>query len=298
MKLFKRVFVVALAVAMVFSLAACGTVEENGENGEYDDPVETVESVEIGYVEWACATASSYLVKNIITEVMGHEATLTALGAGVMWQSVGTGDIDFFVCAWLPGTHADYYSELEGDMVDLGPNYEGARIGLVVPAYVEIDSIAELADYADEFDGKIVGIDAGAGIMAAAADAIDVYGMDLELQESSDAAMTAALSAAIADEEWVVVTGWAPHWKFADWDLKFLDDPEGVFGGAETINTITRLDFADDNPEIQAFLDNFFMTPEQLGELIGMMNEYDDNNEAAQAWIDANMDVVNGWLGQ
>ena len=110
--------------------------------------------------------------------------------------------------------------------------------------------------------------------------------------------MTAALRAAIANEDWIVVTGWAPHWKFADWDLKFLDDPKGVFGGAETINTITRLDFADDNPEIQAFLDNFFMTPEQLGELIGMMNEYGDNDEAAQAWINANMDVVNGWLGQ
>ncbi len=297
MKLFTKLFVVALAAAMVFSLAACGTVDENGENGENGEPVETVESVEIGYVEWACATAQSYLVKNVITEVMGHEASLTSLGAGVMWQSVGTGDIDFFVCAWLPGTHADYYSELEGDMVDLGPNYEGARIGLVVPTYVDIDSIADLADYADEFDVRIVGIDAGAGIMAAAAEAIEVYGLDFELLDSSDAAMTAELSSAIDNEEWIVVTGWAPHWKFADWDLKFLDDPEEVFGGAETINTITRLDFADDNPEIQAFLDNFFMTPEQLGELIGMMNEYDDNDEAAQAWIDANMDIVNDWLG-
>ena len=284
MKLFKVVFVVALAVAMVFAVTACGTTGP--------------ETVEIGYVEWACASASSYLVKNIIVHELGLSAELVALDAGVMWQSIGTGEIDVMVCAWLPGTHGDYYAGVQDSVVDMGPNYEGALIGLVVPAYVDINSIEELNEYAGNFGGEIIGIDAGAGIMAATEKAIEDYDLDFTLQESSDAAMTAALSAAIDNEEWIVVTGWAPHWKFADWDLKFLLDPEGVYGGAETINTIVREGFETDHLAVKAFLDNYFLTEEQLGSLIGMMEEYGDPNEAAQAWIEENRATINQWIGQ
>ena len=37
--------------------------------------------------------------------------------------------------------------------------------------------------------------------------------------------MTAALKSAIANDEEIAVTGWTPHWMFARWDLKYLDDP-------------------------------------------------------------------------
>ncbi len=284
MKLFRGILILSLCLVMVMAVAACDTAE--------------TEAIKIGYVEWACATASSYLVKNIIIHELGLDAELVALDAGVMWQSIGTGDIDIMACAWLPGTHGGYYAEVETSIVDMGPNYEGALVGLVVPSYVNVNSIAELNDFADHFGGTIVGIDAGAGIMSATHSAIDVYGLDFELQESSDAAMTAALRSALDDQEWIVVTGWAPHWKFAYWDLKFLADPEGVYGGAETINTIVRTGFATDHPAVNAFLENFFMTAEQLGVLMGMMEEYRDPNDAAQAWIRGHRSIVDQWIGQ
>ena len=146
------------------------------------------------------------------------------------------------------------------------------------------------------FEGRIVGIDAGAGIMEATEKAIDEYGLELDLITSSDAAMTAELKTAYENEEWIVVTGWAPHWKFAEFDLKFLEDPKGVYGGEETINAITRLGFADDAPEINQLLTDFYESPAELGNLIGMMEEYDDNDEAAKVWIEENRDLVDGWL--
>lgn len=282
MQFFKGFAVVALAAVLAVTTFGCAPAQE--------------ETVEIGYVNWACATASTYLVKNVIESELGLSVELSDLEAGIMWQSVSTGDIDLIVCAWLPGTHADYYAQTKDDIVDVGPNYEGARIGLVVPTYVEIDSIEELNANADKFDGRIVGIDAGAGIMGATHDAIEEYDLDLELLDSSDPFMAAELRTAIQNDEWIVVTGWTPHWKFADFDLKFLEDPLGVYGGAETINTITRTGFSTDNPQVQSFLDNYFLTAEQLGGLIGMMEEYEDNDEAAQAWIEENRDVVEGWL--
>ena len=46
--------------------------------------------------------------------------------------------------AWLPGTHVEYYNTYKNDFVDLGPNLQGTKNGLVVPEYVDIDSIEDL----------------------------------------------------------------------------------------------------------------------------------------------------------
>lgn len=69
--------------------------------------------------------------------------------------------------------------------------------------------------------------------------------------------MTAELANAIRKLDWIVVTGWVPHWKFARYRLKFLDDPEKVYGGEETIHTLVREGLKEDMPEIYAFLEIF-----------------------------------------
>src|SRR5699024_11252712 len=108
-------------------------------------------------------------------------------------------------------------------------------------------------------------IDAGAGIMQAATQAIEDYNLEgYELQTSSDAAMTAALADAIENEEPIVVTGWNPHWKFAKHDLKYLDDPKGSFGGEETINTFGRKGLEEDHPEAFQVLSNFKWTEDDM----------------------------------
>ncbi len=276
----------ALMLVLVLALLAI-----SGCSSSDDDKV-----IELGYVQWACANANSHLVKVILEEEYDVEVNLRSMDAGVLWQSVATGDIDFMVTAWLPTTHESYYSQLKDDVVDLGPLYEGAAIGLVVPQYVDIDSIEELNDNAEKFNNRIIGIDPAAGIMSATNSAIDEYGLELELITSSDSAMTAELKAAYDDEEWVVVTGWAPHWKFGSFDLKFLEDPNNIYGGSETINPITRLDFADDHPEINDFLDNYFLTGDQFGSLIATLEDYEDDTEGAKAWIEENRELVDSWL--
>ncbi|MTI94571.1 MAG: glycine betaine ABC transporter substrate-binding protein [Firmicutes bacterium] len=292
--------VVGLVALAIFMWPRADTPpEDNGIEPPPDNGGEQVEpeDVTIGYVNWACATATGHLVQTILEEDMEDVTVeLTDLGAALMWQSLATGDLDFILSAWLPVTHSEYYAELEDDVVRVRENYQGAQIGLVVPTYVEIDSITELNENAEQFEGRIVGIDAGAGIMGATEEAIEVYELDLTLVDSSDAAMAAELQTAIDNEEWIVVTGWSPHWKFAEFELKFLEDPENVYGGEESIFTITREGFAEDNPRVQRFLENFFMTPEQLGSLMGMIEDIDDIDEAVQQWIDENREVVNGWL--
>ena len=109
--------------------------------------------------------------------------------------------------------------------------------------------------------------------------------------------MNAAEQAVTEDEEWVVVTGWTPHWKFAAFDLKYLDDPQGIFGGEETINTIVRQGLEEDHPEAYQVLDNFYWETSDMESIMLDIYENDtDPREAAQTWIDNNRDKVDGWI--
>jgi glycine betaine/proline transport system substrate-binding protein len=148
----------------------------------------------------------------------------------------------------------------------------------------------------DKFGGRIIGIDPGAGIMVASEKALVEYDLDYELMEGSDATMVATLKQAIDNNEWVAVTGWAPHWKFATWDLKFLDDPKGVYGEAETINTIVRQGLKEDLPEVYEVCDNFSWGDADIGSAMGLADELGDDVLAARQWVQDNQDLVNSWL--
>lgn len=281
--LFKKKSVFVLTLVLVLSVAA---------------QISHAADLTLGYVEWDCAVSQTHIVAAVLEEHFDLDVDLISVDAGIMWTGLAQGDLDAIVSAWLPVTHGFYWDRYQDRLENLGPNFHGARIGLVVPAYVTIDSISELNKNAREFKSLIYGIDPGAGIMAATDDAIDVYGLRLSVLDSSDAAMVTQLGQSIAREEWIVITGWVPHWKFDAFDLKFLEDPEGVYGEEETINTVVRAGLRDDiDPEIMSFLENFYLTQTQLHE---MMNRIRVSNEEpidlARVWIQENSDLVDRWL--
>lgn len=295
MKLKKNKFLI-LAVClglMALLLTGCGG-EEATPTGE-----EAKGKITLGYVNWAEGIAMTHLAQAIIEDKLGYEVETQQADVAIVFQGVATGDYDAFMDVWLPTTHHDYmYGEggVADEVDDYGLVYEGARIGLVVPEYVEIDSIEDMNEYKDEFGGEIIGIDSGAGIMKATAAAIEEYGLDYELVASSEAAMIAELSGAVDDNRWIAITGWTPHWKFAEWDLKFLDDPKKVYGETENISVIARKGLDQDAPEVANLLKNFYMTDQQLGELEAMINDGMEPVEAGRQWMQENEDVVNSWL--
>ncbi|MCG5029618.1 glycine/betaine ABC transporter, partial [[Ruminococcus] torques] len=71
-------------------------------------------------------------------------------------------------------------------------------------------------------------------------EAIKAYDLDYKLVASSGSGMIAELIRAERDQKPVAVTGWIPHWMFAKWKLKFLDDPKGVYGGSEQVRTMAN----------------------------------------------------------
>lgn len=256
-------------------------------------------TVTLAYVEWASEVASTNVVRAVL-ENMGYDVEMASLSAAAMWQAVASGDADAMVAAWLPTTHASYFERTKDQLVDLGPNLSGTKLGLVVPAYTDISSIEQLDDKAEMIDGEIIGIDPGAGLMGLTEEVLTEYGLEgtIDLQSSSGATMAAALETAIDNEQDIVVTGWTPHWMFARWDLKYLDDPKNVYGGAEQIHTMVREGLKEDMPEVYAFLDNFEWTPDQMGEVMLMNQEEGSDPYAnAQQWVEEHPELVAEWTG-
>lgn len=271
--------------------------------------------VRIAYVEWSSEIASTNVVRAVLQEEMGYECEIIPMAADEMWEAVATGEVDAMVAAWLPGTHGHFYEQYADQIVDLGPNLEGTQTGLVVPQvtpgrqtgrtglqnvpYITIDSITELQEHADKFRGRIIGIDPEAGIMRQTKEAMEVYGLDnFELISGSEISMAAELANAIRRLEWIVVTGWIPHWKFARWNLKFLEDPENVFGGREEIHTIVREGLREDMPDVYAFLDNFHWTPGDMEQLMLWIEGQDGVYplDSARRWMRHHRDKVEAWL--
>jgi glycine betaine/proline transport system substrate-binding protein len=272
--------------------------------------------VRLAYVEWSEAIATTNLAQAVLQEKMGVPCEIIPMPADKMWESVANGEADAMVAAWLPSTHAHYYEQYKDSIVDLGPNLEGTRIGLVVPnitvgrqtaatgqrnkPYITVESIPELKEYAGKFNHKIIGIDPEAGIMKKTREAMRVYGLtNFRLIQGSEISMTAELSDAVRKQKWIVVTGWVPHWMFARWKLKFLEDPENVYGGTEEIRTIVRQGLRQDMPEVYRFLDEFYLDPEDLGQLMIWIQEdhgmfpYDKtlrymryHTEQIQSWLE------------
>lgn len=158
------------------------------------------------------------------------------------------------------------------------------------------DSTSTDSAVGESLNYKITGIDPGAGIMEATERAITDYELDeWDLVSGSSAAMTASLKKAYDAEEPIVVTGWTPHWKFAEYDLKYLEDPKGSYGGEEEIHTIGRTGLQEDMPEAHQVLSNFNWTEDEMGEVMIAIKDGEKPEVAAQAWIDTNPEKVAEW---
>lgn len=274
-----------LTVLLVAVLAGCSS-EAGGK------------TVKLAYVAWDSEIASTYVVKEVLESKLGMTVEMLQVDAGPMWAGIADGSADAMVAAWLPSTHASYLEQYGDKIVDLGTNLDGTKTGLAVPTYMDINSIEDLknSDLAGTLSNRIVGIEPGAGIMMATEKAITDYDLsDYTLLESSSAAMVQELAKAYQNNEPIVVTAWTPHWMFANMDLKYLEDPQGVYGGAEQIHTMVRTGLEEDMPEVYNFLDQFNWTPEEMAQVMVEIQAGASPEEAAKSWVEEHADQVDVW---
>jgi glycine betaine/proline transport system substrate-binding protein len=294
----KKHFMTTVAVGAValLGLTACaGTPESNDTGGEESGDQK---SLTVGVFNgWPEGEAASYLWKAVLEE-QGYDVTLEYADAGPAYTALSAGDYDVIFDTWLPQTHADYMEEYGDDIEDLGSWNNDAVLTMAVNEDAPIDSLDELAENADEFGNRIVGIEPGAGLTAAVKDkTIPTYGLDgMEFITSSTPAMLAELKAALDAGENVAVTLWRPHWAYDEFPIKDLVDPEGTLGASEGIHTVARSGFGEDFPELTGWIEAWELNSELLYSMENAMyNSGADANEyetIVADWIAENQDYV------
>lgn len=284
----------AAALASAMMLSACSEGAQSVRSGGDSDL-----SVTIGYAPFDEVIATSYLWKNLLEE-QGYDVEMQQLEVATVYQGVADGQLDVFF-GGVPITHQDYWDRFSEDFTVAGQWYDTLLQGLAVPEYSGITKLSELEGAADRFGGRIIGIEAGSGLMRQTSeDATGVYDLSgYEIVDGSTPAMLAALDKAIANEEDVVVTLWTPHWAFEEYPIVMLEDDQQAYPGNDTYKIVVSQDFAEDSagsPVVDQWAD-FHMTEDQLAGLMLDINQAGDGSEdeAVQSWVAENQDAVDGW---
>ena len=285
------------------ALTACGSDSEgsasddggSGDSGGSGD----MGTITMGYIpSWTDGLSTAYLLENQL-EAMGYEVEHQELTEPApLYTALAQGDVDIYPSAWPEVTHASYMEQYGDEIEDIGAYYENAKLTMAVPEYTDIDSIEQLAEDPEMFNGEIVGIEPGAGLTAAVKDkVIPDYGLDSDytLKTSSTTAMLAELKKATDAEEDIVVTLWRPFWANSEFPVKDLEDPQGALGEAEGLHFLGKSGFAEEFPEAAEFIEGVKLDDEQYGSLEDMVvNEYGEGKEAeaVEAWLEENPDVL------
>lgn len=289
-----KVFAIALVSVGLLGLGACQQGQKKEGENKGNKKKQEDKEVTILYPNWSEGIAFTHLAKAALADV-GIEADIKAIEPGPIFASVAKGDADLFMDAWLPHTHSKYWEKYGDQIVKVGESFSGGTTGLVVPQYADVNSITELNDAKDKFDGKIIGIGSGAGIHGNTEKAIEEYGLDYKQVTSSGSAMMAALKKAYTAQEPIVITGWKPHHMWADYDLRYLEDPKGVYP-KDKCTIVSRQGFSEDYPEITHFMKNFNLKETQLYNLMDAIEKGDDTYKAVQGWYNDHKVLVQSWF--
>ncbi len=310
------------AGAAILLLSACGATDADvdgaddaadGGASEYADCVvtdgledatqmdtdETTDLTVAAFNGWDDTQGAAYMAKHVL-EQMGYSVTVESFEAAPGFTAAANGDVDWLAGSMLPRTHADYLEQYGDDYESLGCWYEDARNAIAVNADSPAQTVEDLAEMGDEYGNRIVGIEAGAGLMRATEEAvIPTYGLDdWELVESSTPAMLAEVDSAESSGDNVAVTMWYPHWAWEVYDIRELEDTEGAFGEPEQFFTFAQEGFSEEHPQVAQVLRNFVFSEEDFADLQELMSQDhagEDHAAAVADWADANPEFFEDW---
>ncbi|SJZ69484.1 ABC transporter substrate-binding protein [Selenihalanaerobacter shriftii] len=259
--------------------------------------------VTFGYVNWPGVTVKTEVAKQVL-ESLDYEVEKKALTQTVIFEGMKNDEIDAFLGNWLPTMKVNFkpYQE-KGIVENVAVNLEEALYQTAVPKYVweaGVKSMADLHKYADKFDHRVVGLEPGNDGNQIIINAIEnnTYKLkDWELVSGSTAAMLSAVGKATKTKEWIAFHGWKPHWMNIKYDLKYLKDPEGIWGDNDRVYSAARPELKEGMPNFYKFLEQFKVNAQiQSKWILEYQKKGRPAEKVAQEWIKNNLDLVKEWV--
>ena len=288
------------SLVLGLTLAACGGGSATPESGGSSGPGGSKGTITLGFIpSWTDGLSTAYLLKNRLT-AMGYTVKLDTLSeAAPLYAGLAKGDVDIYPSAWPEVTHKAYMEKYGANIEDLDTYYKGAKLTLAVPKYLtDINSIADLKGKSSKFDGKIIGIEPGAGLTKITKEqVIPKYDLssNYKLVTSSTTAMLAQLKKATDAKKPIVVTLWKPFWANSAFPVKTLEDPKDALGQPEGLHFLAHKGFSSKYPDAAKFIGGIKLDDAQYGSLEDMVvNKYGKGKEAeaVAAWLKQNPDVL------
>lgn len=276
--IYKQIFMI---IGVIFLLSCTQTPQAEEER-----------TLRMVYTDWSESIAITHLAAVLLEENMNYKVNLKLTDVESAYNEVADGEADVFADAWLPETHKTYVEEHTGRIELMGITYPEARTGFVVPEYSQLNTITDLQNYRN----PITGIDEGAGVMQKARKAIEKYNLPVPLLSLSEEEMINHLEDSIKRRKEIVITGWSPHWIFARHEVKFLEDPDAIFGLNEHIYTIGHIGLEERHPRAVRFFERMQLTEKQLNSLVYQIRLSEDPRQGVKNWIDENEYIVNQWI--
>lgn len=277
-------------VVILLSLVMYGCSSSDGAEGEGDGEKP---KLTLGVTNWTSTVPSTKIVHKIL-EDMGYEIDEIEAEPGSVYTGMSSGDIDIFMDSWYPNQE-QYIDRYSDSIESISTSYSDADSGMVVPEYMEdINDVADLKGKEDLIDNEMFAIGEGDPAMDNMEKMIDGYGLDIEMTNSSEAAMLAAAEGKMEDQEPVLFYGWRPHTMFNEHDLKILtneDAEEGLFDGSE-IHVIANNELEDKAPEAYEFLSDWSISLDDMEEMIAEIDDGEDPDDVTEEWIDNHQDEI------
>ena len=295
------------------------------------------ENVNIGAPAWTGAQAIAHLIQEVVVTKMGGTAELVPGNNGAIFQAMdqGKGDIDVHPDVWLPNQESftKKYVDEAGTVTLSSNSYEGKQNFCVSKNFSEEHGVTSIFDLARPEIAKLMDSDGnGAGEIWigapgwASANVNEVkvrdYGLMpfMEPIRADQAVMTARVGDAIKKGEGYAFYCYSPHAIWFQHDIVRLEEP--AFD-AEKYTALQPSDdpdwfekssvmtedalkqvqiaysnsLADRSPAIAELLANIALDGETVSSFAFEIEGGKDPADVAKAWVEANGDRVDSWLG-
>ena len=296
--------------------------------------VQAQETVKISDLSWTGAKAIGHVLAAVINGPLGSEAEIVdglseqaVIAAGM---DKGDGSVDVYTDMWMPNQQAIWDKYIDGaESVSHNKPYAGTQM-MYVPTYMadKISSFEDLKnpEIAAMFDkdgngkGEYWAGDAGWKSTKMWQVKFKSYGLnDLwEPEIVPQNTFLAQLKGAIAGEEPMLFYYWTPEWIHAAYELSPLSESPRTDGCEDlqldeedwlelstfncenkdaTIYVSYSKSLESRNPAAAKFLANVELDPEVINSwILSIGRDGEDPADVAEAWVEANMDTVKGWI--
>lgn len=283
--------IIFLSIAM-YGCTSSGDSEDADNSSGAENNKENKPTLTLGVTPWTSTVPPTEIVKKVL-EDMGYEVEETEADLGVTMTGVSKGDVDIFMDYWEP-QHKPYFDEYSDSIEIVSTSYDDAARGIAVPEYMEdVNDVGDLKGKEDRVNNEVLAIAESDPTVQEIPKLIDLYDLNMEMINSSEAAMLAAAKSKIEKEEPVVLFGWRPHSMFNLLDIKLLTNKEDTeILSPSSIHVVAHNELKENAPEAYEFLSNWSISIDDIEDMIIKIDNGEDPEEVAQEWIDDNQDKV------